>query len=794
MKKKLFPDRRGREWKTYEQELRAISRLETAMTALPDDELRAKTSEFKTSLHEGRSIYDIRPEAFAVVREAARRMLGLRLYDVQLLGGLIMTDGHIAEMATGEGKTLAASLPGYLFALEEKGVHMITANEYLAQRDYELLSPLYDFLWISTSLNMNQISQTEKQTAYQADLTYGTGTAFGFDYLRDHMTRDQKNQVQRPYHVAIIDEVDSVLIDEAKTPMIIAGKMEAHANLHKLGALVMRTFHKDADYQLHPESKAVHFTDQGIHKIESAFDIENLFDLEHQTLYHYMMQAVRARVLFHKDKDYVVDEQQIKLIDTFTGRLMEGRTLSDGLHQALEAKEGLAITEENKPQASITVQNFFRMYPRLTGMTGTAKTEESEFQSVYGMNVWPIPTNEPVLREDYPDQVYLTQEDKYRAIVREVETVHASGQPVLIGTSSILQSEYVSNLLQEAGIRHELLNAKSVEQEARMISLAGQIGQVTIATNMAGRGTDIVLGEGVAALGGLHVFGTERHESRRIDNQLKGRAGRQGDPGSSRFLISLEDEMIERFGQTERDRKWKAPKTNEDGLILNKSIHPFIDTVQKISEGSQANIRASILKLDDVIHDQRTVVYGLRDQILHAEDPMKIISSMVPDYVDELVQTYCPETAASEEWELDKLEVDLKRAAPGIDIQIAQADYEDQAEVLSDLHALAERYQGQIQKYESRPAVQQKLAQGALSILDRRWIRHLEMMNRLKEGVGIRQYQQEDPVRLYQQDGFDMFKHTFRAIRREMVLWMADVLEPLEKSKEERPNVQFFQS
>ncbi|MFZ0476856.1 MAG: accessory Sec system translocase SecA2, partial [Halobacillus sp.] len=354
MIKKLFPEKRGREWKNYDQELRAINRLEASMTALSDDELRAKTGEFKTALHEGQSIYDIRAEAFAVVREAARRVLGLRPYDVQLLGGLIMSDGHIAEMATGEGKTLVAALSGYLFALEEKGVHIITANEYLAQRDYELLSPLYDFLWIRTGLNMNQISQTEKQSAYQADLTYGTGTAFGFDYLRDHLTRDQKNQVQRPYHVALIDEIDSVLIDEAKTPMIIAGKMEAHANLHKLGALVMRTFQKDADYQLDPETKAVHFTDQGIHKIESAFDIENLFDLEHQTLYHYMMQAIRARVLFHKDKDYVVEEQQIQLIDTFTGRLMEGRTLSDGLHQALEAKEGLAITEENKPQASIT--------------------------------------------------------------------------------------------------------------------------------------------------------------------------------------------------------------------------------------------------------------------------------------------------------------------------------------------------------------------------------------------------------------------------------------------------------
>ncbi|SFF58895.1 protein translocase subunit secA [Halobacillus alkaliphilus] len=789
MMKKLFPDKRGREWKNYDQELRAINRLEAQVGDLSDDELRAKTSEFKTALHKGAAIYDIRAEAFAVVREAARRVLGLRPYDVQLLGGLIMSDGNIAEMATGEGKTLVAALSGYLFALEEKGVHLITANEYLAQRDYELLSPLYDFLWISTGLNLNQISQTEKQEAYQADLTYGTGTAFGFDYLRDHLTRDQKNQVQRPYHVAIIDEIDSVLIDEAKTPMLIAGKMEAHANLHKLGALVMRTFQKDADYQLDPETKAVHFTDQGIHKIERAFDIENLFDLEHQTLYHYMMQAVRARVLFHRDKDYVVEDQQIKLIDTFTGRLMEGRTLSDGLHQALEAKEGLAITEENKPQASITVQNFFRMYPRLAGMTGTAKTEESEFQSVYGLNVWAVPTNEPVLREDHPDQVYLTQADKYRAIVREVEQVHASGQPILIGTSSILQSEYLSNLLQEAGVSHELLNAKSVEQEARLISFAGQVGQVTIATNMAGRGTDIVLGEGAAARGGLHVIGTERHESRRIDNQLKGRAGRQGDPGSSRFLISLEDEIVERFGQTERDRKWKHPKTNEDGLILQSPIDSFMNTVQKISEGSQANIRASILKLDDVIHDQRTVVYRLRNQILQSEDPMGILAPMVLDYVHELVQTYCPEREASEEWDLDKLEMDLKRAIPGIDSQLARVHYEDQAEVISNLHALVERYQGQIQKWKIRASVQHKVAQGALSILDRHWVRHLDKMNRLKEGVGIRQYQQEDPVRLYQQDGFELFTQTFASIRQEMVLWMAEVLEPLEKSKEESPDV-----
>ncbi|MCA1010738.1 accessory Sec system translocase SecA2 [Halobacillus halophilus] len=789
MMKKFFPEKRGREWKNYEQELRTINRWEATMIALSDEELRARTSEFKRYLREGQSIYDIRAEAFALVREAARRVLGLRPYDVQILGGLIMSDGHIAEMATGEGKTLVAALSGYLFALEEKGVHLITANEYLAQRDYDLMSPLYDYLWISTGLNLNQISQTEKLEAYQADLTYGTGTAFGFDYLRDHLTRDQKNQVQRPYHVALIDEIDSVLIDEAKTPMIIAGKMEAHANLHKLGALVMRSFQKDADYQLDPETKAVHFTDQGIHKIERSFDIENLFDLQHQTLYHYMMQAVRARVLFHRDKDYVVEEQQIKLIDTFTGRLMEGRTLSDGLHQALEAKEGLAITEENKPQASITVQNFFRMYPRLAGMTGTAKTEENEFQSVYGMNVWPVPTNQPVLREDHPDQVYVTQADKYRAIVREVETVHASGQPILIGTSSILQSEYISSLLQEAGVRHELLNAKSVEQEARLISLAGQVGQVTIATNMAGRGTDIVLGEGAAARGGLHVIGTERHESRRIDNQLKGRAGRQGDPGSSRFMISLEDEIVERFGQTERDRKWKHPKTNEDGLILHRQIDAFMDTVQKISEGSQANIRASILKLDDVIHDQRTVVYGLRNQILQSEDPIGILAPMVLDDVDELVRTYCLEAAASEEWDLEKLEKDLKRVIPGIDSQLVQTDYEDQEEVISDLHALVERYQVMIQKWKNRPAVQHKVAQGALGVLDRHWIRHLDKMNRLKEGVGIRQYQQEDPVRLYQQDGFELFTQTFAAIRQDMVHWMADVLEPLENAKEESTRV-----
>ncbi|WP_181346880.1 accessory Sec system translocase SecA2 [Thalassobacillus sp. CUG 92003] len=782
--KKIFPEKSERQLKKYYKTIETINQFEPDMEALSDEALQAKTAEFQSLLAEGSTIYEIRNEAFAVVREAAKRVLGLRHFDVQLIGGIVLTDGDISEMATGEGKTLVATLPSYLVALEGKGVHVITVNDYLARRDYDMMGPLHEFLGLSVGLNVPQISQTEKKQAYEADITYGIGTEFGFDFLRDNMAKNINQKVQRPYHYAIIDEIDSVLIDEAKTPLIIAGKMEASANLHRVGATLARSFTRDEDYHFDNETKAVSLSDQGITKIERSFGIDNLFDLEHQTLYHYMIQAVRAHVLFERDVDYVVDNNEIKLIDMFTGRLMEGRTMSDGLHQAMEAKEGLDITEENKSQASITIQNYFRMYPKLAGMTGTAKTEEKEFQNVYGMDVIQVPTNKPVIREDRPDKIYVTKEQKYDEMVREVSAIHATGQPILLGTTSILQSDRIAAYLDEAGLGYELLNAKSVEQEVRLISLAGQQGNITIATNMAGRGTDIVLGEGVAELGGLHVIGTERHEARRIDNQLKGRSGRQGDPGSTQFIISLEDDMIERFAQTERERKMKSIKTDDTCRILNKDIHDFIDTAQKISEGSNYNIREFTLKLDDVVNDQRKVVYELRDRLLKQDDVISLISPMVPDHFEHLIAKHCPDTIVPDDWPLQHLEVEFQRAAPTVDVNIAHLHYEELDELKAHAHEIASRYHTLIADWANHEAVQHRIRQAALLTLDKLWIRHLEMMNRLKEGVGIRQYQQEDPLRLYQKDGFDIFQHTFADMNKEMVLVMAQLLKPLLKRQQ----------
>ncbi len=614
--KKLLGDSQKRKLKKYEQLVQEINNLEEKLSDLSDEELRHKTITFKNMLHDGKTVNDIKVEAFAVVREAAKRVLGLRHYDVQLIGGLVLLEGNIAEMPTGEGKTLVSSLPTYVRALEGKGVHVITVNDYLAKRDKELIGQVHEFLGLKVGLNIPQIDPSEKKLAYEADITYGIGTEFGFDYLRDNMATSKNEQVQRPYHFAIIDEIDSVLIDEAKTPLIIAGKKSSSSDLHYLCAKVIKSFQDTLHYTYDAETKSASFTEDGITKIEDLFDIDNLYNLEHQPLYHYMIQALRAHVAFQCDVDYIVHDEKILLVDIFTGRVMDGRSLSDGLHQALEAKEGLEITEENQTQASITIQNFFRMYPALSGMTGTAKMEEKEFNRVYNMEVIPIPTNRPIIREDKKDVVYATADAKYKAVREDVLKHNKQGRPILIGTMSILQSETVARYLDEAHITYQLLNAKSAEQEADLIATAGQKGQITIATNMAGRGTDILLGEGVHELGGLHVIGTERHESRRVDNQLKGRAGRQGDPGSSQFFLSLEDEMLKRFAQEEVEKLTKSLKTDGTGLILTSKVHDFVNRTQLICEGSHFSMREYNLKLDDVINDQRNVIYKLRYNLI----------------------------------------------------------------------------------------------------------------------------------------------------------------------------------
>lgn len=773
--KKLLGDSQKRKLKKYEQLVQDINNLEEKLSDLSDEDLRYKTITFKNMLHDGKTVDDIKVEAFAVVREAAKRVLGLRHYDVQLIGGLVLLEGNIAEMPTGEGKTLVSSLPTYVRALEGKGVHVITVNDYLAKRDKELIGQVHEFLGLKVGLNIPQIDPNEKKLAYEADITYGIGTEFGFDYLRDNMAASKNEQVQRPYHFAIIDEIDSVLIDEAKTPLIIAGKQSSSSDLHYLCAKVIKSFQDTLHYTYDAETKSASFTEDGITKIEDLFDIDNLYDLEHQTLYHYMIQALRAHVAFQCDVDYIVHDEKILLVDIFTGRVMDGRSLSDGLHQALEAKEGLEVTEENQTQASITIQNFFRMYPALSGMTGTAKTEEKEFNRVYNMEVMPIPTNRPIIREDKNDVVYVTADAKYKAVREDVLKHNKQGRPILIGTMSILQSETVARYLDEAHITYQLLNAKSAEQEADLIATAGQKGQITIATNMAGRGTDILLGEGVHEIGGLHVIGTERHESRRVDNQLKGRAGRQGDPGSSQFFLSLEDEMLKRFAQEEVEKLNKSLKTDETGLILTSKVHDFVNRTQLICEGSHFSMREYNLKLDDVINDQRNVIYKLRNNLLQEDINMiEIIIPMIDHAVEAISKQYLLEGMLPEEWDFARLTENINEILPVENMPSLSANNvhspEDLQSVLKETLSL---YKERVNELNSHTDLQQSLRYVALHFLDQNWVNHLDAMTHLKEGIGLRQYQQEDPTRLYQKEGLDIFLYTYGNFEKEMCRYVA---------------------
>jgi preprotein translocase subunit SecA len=773
--KKTFGDSNDRRLKKYKQLVEKINSLETQFEKLSDEELKQKTSYFKNQLEQGKTVDDIKVEAFAVVREASKRVLGLRHYGVQLIGGLVLSEGNVAEMPTGEGKTLVASLPSYLRALEGKGVHVITVNDYLAIRDRDKMRKIHEFLGLTVGLNVPMMDPMEKKQAYLADITYGIGTEFGFDYLRDNMVSNISERVQRPYHFAIIDEVDSVLIDEAKTPLIIAGKMPSSSELHYIGARLVKRFKLDEDYQFDEETKATSLTDEGINKVEKAFGVENLYELEHQTLYHYMIQAVRAHVMFERDVDYIVKDGKIMLVDMFTGRIMEGRTLSDGLHQAIEAKEGLEITDENKTQASITVQNYFRMYPLLCGMTGTAKTEENEIRQVYGMTVVQIPTNRPVIREDMPDLIYQTIDQKYAAVTNEVIERHQKGQPVLIGTSSILQSEKVAGYLKNKDLPFELLNAKTVEQENELIAKAGQLGRITIATNMAGRGTDITLGEGVPELGGLHVIGTERHESRRVDNQLKGRSGRQGDPGSSQFIISLEDDMFRRFAKEELEKLNQTITANETGLIQSTKAKDFVDRVQRIVEGANFSMREYNLKLDDVINEQRTVVYHLRNKILEQSDRISIIIPLIEATSSNLIKKYCSIDVIPEQWSLAELKAELELIFLNHEIQFPKDQYE-LADIEKMVIASTNDHIEKIKTYIENEELQFSLKQLMAHIIDHNWIKHLESMTRLKEGIGMRHYQQEDPMRLYQQEGLQLFEYMYEQLSKEMSIQLTALI------------------
>ena len=773
----------ARELKRYYKTVEQINKLEATYSPMSDEELQSMTFKFKERLENGEELVAIIPDAFAVVREASKRILNMRHFDVQLIGGLVLTEGNIAEMPTGEGKTLVASLPSYVRALEGKGVHVITVNDYLAKRDYELIGQIHRFLGLTVGLNVPMMEPDAKKEAYNADITYGVGTEFGFDYLRDNMAHTIGDKVQRPYHFAIIDEVDSVLIDEAKTPLIIAGKMGANEELHRIAALLAKRFKADEDYDFDDETKATSLTDQGIEKVEAAFGVDNLYDLEHQTLYHYVIQAVRAHVMFERDVDYIVRDDKIELVDMFTGRIMEGRSLSDGLHQAIEAKEGVTITEENKAQAQVTIQNYFRMYPTLSGMTGTAKTQEKEILEVYGMRVIQIPTNRPRRRVDQTDMVFATTEQKYEYVAQEALRRHEKGQPVLIGTTSILQSEKVSSYLKKYGLNFQLLNAKTVEQEVELISEAGQINRITVATNMAGRGTDIVLGEGVEALGGLYVIGTEKHESRRVDNQLRGRSGRQGDPGESQFILSIEDDMFKRFAKEEVDKFRKKMTTNEVGRIENKEVNELIERTQRIVEGAHFSMREYNLKLDDVINDQRRVIYNLRDRVLRNEDLLGLLITMMNETIDFAVRDNAPEDKDVLEWDFDKME----RTVNSLFLTPVTVDREETKikRLLEEMDPAVKELSEVIESFGENEQMMSVIPKVMLNFIDTTWVRHLEAMAHLKEGIGLRHYQQEDPMRIYQREGLELFGKNYQELRRKIVEELVTFMRNLKLSSEE---------
>ena len=750
-----------------------INPLEDGLKKLSDSSLANKTNEFKARLAKGETLDDILPEAFAVVREASRRVLGMRHFDVQLIGGIVLHRGNIAEMCTGEGKTLVATAPVYLNALEGKGVHVITVNDYLAKRDSEWMGQVYKFLGLSVCLIVHDLDFQQRKIAYNSDITYGTNNEFGFDYLRDNMVTSLDQMVQRPLHYCLIDEVDSILIDEARTPLIISGPGQKSTDNYYVMAKLVPHLKKDEDYTIDEKQKTVAPTEAGVAKMEKMLHVENLYDAENLELNHLFVQALRAQTMMQRDKDYVVKDGEVVIVDEFTGRLMYGRRYSDGLHQAIEAKEGLEVQRESQTLATITFQNYFRMYDKLAGMTGTAKTEEQEFIKIYGLPVIQIPTNKPIQRKDLPDVVFKTKRGKYRAVVKEVERRHATGQPILIGTTSIEQSEELSHMLDAAKIPHSVLNAKYHEKEAAIVALAGQKGAVTIATNMAGRGTDIQLGDGVAELGGLAIIGTERHESRRIDNQLRGRAGRQGDPGSSQFFLSLEDDLLRIFGGDNIKKFMEKMGLDEDEPINSRMVSNAIQKAQKRVEARNFDIRKYVLEYDDVMNQQRKVVYEQRRRILEGENMKDQVLRMVDTIIEKGMQTYADPKLYPEEWDFAGL---LKYSekyflAPG-EIKLEEIEDMSREEVEDKLKTIAH------ETYESREksigsSMMRELEKAVmLKVVDSKWMEHLDDMDMLKEGIGLRSYGQRNPIVEYKVEAYDIFEEMQQAMMETIVLYL----------------------
>ncbi|MBR4152843.1 MAG: preprotein translocase subunit SecA [Selenomonadaceae bacterium] len=774
--KRFLGDNNDKEIKRLQKTVDKINALESGMQNLTDDKLTDFTDKFRERLQAGETMEDILPEAFAVCREASRRVLGMRHFDVQLMGGMCLHEGKIAEMKTGEGKTLVATLPVYLNALGGKGVHMVTVNDYLARRDSEWMGRLYHFLGLTVGLILHDMDFPERKFAYGCDVTFGTNNEFGFDYLRDNMVVHEEQMVQRPLNFAIVDEVDSILIDEARTPLIISGPGAKSTEMYSVMARAVANLKEGDDYKVDEKQKTVAPNDEVVPKIEKFLGIQNLYAPENIELSHCFTAALRAKALMKRDRDYVVRDGEIVIVDEFTGRLMTGRRYSDGLHQAIEAKEGVKIRRESQTLATITFQNYFRMYDKLAGMTGTAKTEEDEFLKIYKLPVVVIPTNKPVRRVDHPDVIYKNKRAKYRAVASMVEQVHAKGQPVLIGTTSIEQSEELSGYLKKRGIPHSVLNAKFHEKEAQIVADAGQRGVVTIATNMAGRGTDIKLGDGVSELGGLFIIGTERHESRRIDNQLRGRSGRQGDPGESRFYISLEDDLMRLFASEAIAKVMDKLGMEEDEPIEHTLITKSIEHAQKKVEARNFDIRKHVLEYDDVMNQQREIMYGERRKILRGENLRENIRGMVNHIIKAEMNQYANEKLYPEEWQLDELIKDAEKifAPPGT-LKLSELEKMSRDELKEHLEKLAEDTYKQREAVFSEPVMRELEKVVMLRIVDNKWMEHLDHMDMLREGINLRAYGQRAPLVEYKIEALAMFEEMEGAIQDQIATTMYHV-------------------
>ena len=812
-----------------------ILAMEDKYKAFSDEDLRAQTQIFKDRFAGGEKLDKILPEAFAVVREASTRVLGMRHYKVQLMGGICVHQGRVAELKTGEGKTLMATLPAYLNAIAGKGVHVVTVNDYLAKRDAEWMGKLYNFLGLTVGVNIHDLTDDQKRQAYNCDITYGTNNEFGFDYLRDNLKKNKESMIQRDLFFAIVDEVDSILIDEARTPLIISGKGQKSSTLYFEANKFVKTLKRDEDFVVDEKERNVQITEQGSNKAERFFGIENLADIEHADLNHHIQQALKAHNLFKRDADYLISDGEVIIIDEFTGRLMIGRRFSEGLHQAIEAKEGVTIRNENQTYATITFQNYFRLYTKLSGMTGTAKTEEEEFKTIYGLDVLEIPTNKPMIRKDLPDMIYSTAKGKLKAIVDEIVKVHETGQPILVGTVSVEKSEEISKQLLRYRVRHNILNAKNHQREAEIIAQAGKKGAVTIATNMAGRGTDILLGgnpeylakqelrnegienekielassfvqevdqeildlreryntllkahqqvtdaekEEVKELGGLYIIGTERHESRRIDNQLRGRAGRQGDPGKSQFYISLEDDLAVRFGGEKMKKLYNFFKVGEDTPIVSKMLSKSVENAQRAIEGQNFGIRKNVIQYDDVMNTQRMVMYKDRMKIINGEDIHEQMLKIIPDYVLGILAENADMSKDPSKWDIEKINRALKEKALRFDTdfldeeKVNKWDAEYIQQQLVDL--TIEQYEAKIARYKEEEdidfyAVERELY---LNNIDRKWIDHIDNMDKLKRGISLRSYANEDPINAYKKEGLEMFEEMIESFQEETIFFL----------------------